>query len=100
MRDMGPLVSAVVFLIAGSLTYITPDGWRLQLTASSMRVAELSLPHADGDAEDAQLVVYYFGGQGGSVDANLQRWIGQIEQPDGKPSAAVAKKESRRVNGL
>ncbi len=100
MRGMGPIVSAVLFFLAGSLTYITPDGWRVQPIASSMRVVEFSLPHADGDAEDAQLVVYYFGGQGGSVDANLQRWIAQIEQPDGKPSAAVAKKDARRVNGL
>jgi hypothetical protein len=100
MRGMGPVVSAVVLFLAGSLTYSTPDGWRVQPPASSMRVAEFSLPRADGDAEDAQLVVYYFGGQGGSVEANLERWIGQIEQPDGKPSASVAKKETRRVNGL
>ena len=50
MRGMGPLVSAVLLLIAGSLTYTAPDGWRVQPAASSMRVAEFSLPHADGDS--------------------------------------------------
>jgi len=65
-----------------------------------MRVAEFTLPRADGDSEDAQLVVYFFGGSGGSVDANMQRWVGQIQQPDGKPSSAVAKRETRHVNGL
>ena len=65
-----------------------------------MRVAEFALPRVDGDAEDAQLVVYYFGGQGGSVDANLQRWVEQMQQPDGRPSSTVAKKETRTVNGL
>jgi hypothetical protein len=65
-----------------------------------MRVAEFTLPRAAGDREDAQLIVYYFGGSGGSVDANIQRWIGQFEQADGKPSSAVARKESRQVNGL
>ena len=59
----------------------------------SMRVAEFTLPRVQGDAEDAQLVLYFFGGQGGSVDANIERWVSiEIQQPDGKPSSAVAKK--------
>ena len=87
-------------LLAGGLTFITPDGWKSTPPASSMRVAEFTLPHAAGDGEDAQLIVYYFGGSGGSVDANIERWIAQMEQADGKPSSAVAKKESRTVNGL
>ena len=87
-------------LLASGLTFITPDGWKSTPPTSSMRVAEFTLPRAAGDGEDAQLIVYYFGGSGGSVDANIQRWIGQFEQADGKPSSAVAKKESRKVNGL
>jgi hypothetical protein len=86
--------------VAAALTFTIPPGWQQGKPASSMRVAELTLPRAAGDAEDAQLIVYYFGGQGGSVDANIERWVGQIQQPDGKASGAVAKKESRRVNGL
>ena len=65
-----------------------------------MRVGDFSLPHADGDAEDAELVVYYFGGQGGSVDANIERWVGQMQQPDGRASSDVAKKTTRKVSGL
>ena len=87
-------------LLAAGLTFTTPDGWKQAPSGSSMRVAEFTLPRAAGDPDDAQLVVYYFGGSGGSVDANMQRWIGQMAQPDGKPSSAVAKKESRKVNGL
>ena len=98
MRAMGVLV--LVALLASGLTFTTPDGWRPSPPGSSMRVAEFTLPRASGDAEDAQLVVYYFGGSGGSVDANMQRWVGQIEQADGKASSAVAKKETRKVNGL
>jgi hypothetical protein len=45
--------------------------------------------------------VYYFGsGQGGSVDANLDRWIGQFLQADGKPSKEAAKIAKRTVHGL
>jgi len=87
-------------LLAATLAYLTPQGWHTQPTSSSMRVAEFSLPRAEADAEDAQLVVYYFGGSGGSVDANLQRWVSQMQQPDGRPSSGVAKKENRSVNGL
>ena len=87
-------------LLASGLTFVTPDGWKSTPPTSSMRVAEFTLPRAAGDGEDAQLIVYYFGGSGGSVDANIQRWIAQMEQTDGQPSSAVAKKESRTVNGL
>ena len=40
------------------------------------------------------------GGSGGSVDANLDRWLGQMEQADGKPSKAVAKTATMTTNGL
>jgi hypothetical protein len=65
-----------------------------------MRVAQFSLPRAAGDADDGELVVYYFGGSGGSVDANIDRWLGQMQQPDGRPSKVVATRESRTVSGL
>jgi hypothetical protein len=45
--------------------------------------------------------VCYFGpGQGGAVDANIKRWIGQFKQPDNKPSEQRAKTGKRTVNGL
>jgi hypothetical protein len=66
-----------------------------------MRVAQYKLPKAEGDQDDAQLVLYYFGpGQGGSVEANLERWMGQMQQPDGKPSKDRAKTDTLTVNGL
>ena len=87
-------------MLAGGLTFTTPEGWRQLAAASAMRVAEFTLPRVAGDAEDATLVVYYFGGQGGSVAANIERWVGQMQQADGKPSSAAARKQSRTVNGL
>ena len=65
-----------------------------------MRTAQFALPHAAGDTQDAELVVYYFGGSGGTVEANIERWLGQMQQPDGKPSSAVAQRQKRTVNGL
>ena len=74
-----------------SLKFDVPQGWTTRPAASSMRVAEFALPRAQGDPEDAELIVYYFGGTGGSVQANVDRWISQMTQPDGRPSDAVAK---------
>lgn len=66
-----------------------------------MRVAQYKLPKAAGDSEDALLVLYYFGaGQGGPAQANIDRWINQITQPDGQPSKERAKTEKLTVNGL
>jgi len=86
---------------AGRLTYQAPSGWVSETPTSSMRVAQYQLPRAEGDPEDASLVVYYFGaGQGGSVEANLVRWTNRMEQPDGRPSSEKATTEKMTVNGL
>ena len=98
MRRM--LVALLLAVLASGLTFIPPLGWRSSNPSSSMRVAEFTLPRAAGDADDAQLVVYYFGGSGGSIDANVQRWIGQMQQPDGKAASAAATRETRKVHGL
>lgn len=84
----------------GQLTFKAPDAWKPRPAASTMRVAEFILPKAEGDPEDGDVVVYYFGGQGGNVDANINRWLGQMQQPDGKPTTSVAKRTTRTVNGL
>lgn len=53
-----------------------------------MRVAEFVVPRVQGDAEDADVVIYFFGGGGGSVDANIDRWVGQFQAPDGAAAKA------------
>jgi len=85
----------------GELRYKAPDGWLTEKTSSSMRAAQYKLPRAEGDSEDAVLVLYYFGAnQGGSSQANIDRWISQIQQPDGSSSKDKSKTESLTVNGL
>jgi hypothetical protein len=49
-----------------------------------MRVATYGVPGAEG-AEAGECAVFFFGrGQGGGVDANVQRWSGQFKE---KPPA-------------
>jgi hypothetical protein len=85
--------------VAG-ITWTAPSSWQVRGPAP-MRVATYSIPAVAGDSEPGELAVFFFGaGQGGDVQANLQRWYGQIEQPDGKPTAQVAKTGERTVNGV
>ena len=85
----------------GELRYKVPAGWLTEQPTSAMRVAQFKLPKAEGDPEDAALVLYFFGtGQGGSVSDNIDRWVGQMQQPDGSSSKDKAKTETLTVNGL
>ncbi len=86
--------------LASGLAFTSPDRWMASGPASSMRVAQFTLPRAASDTQDAELVLYYFGGGGGSVEANIERWLAQIQQPDGRQSTAVARRDQRTINGL
>jgi hypothetical protein len=83
-----------------TLHFDAPDGWVSIPPTSRMRVAEFALPKVDGDREDAQLGVFFFGGGGGSVQANLERWVSQMTQPDGRASKDVAKTSTLSVGQL
>ncbi len=86
---------------AGELKFKTPEGWTIEKTSSTTRVAQYKLPKVEGDKDDASLVLYYFGSsQGGTPQANIDRWIGQMQQPDGSDSKSKAKTDSLTVNGL
>jgi hypothetical protein len=54
-----------------------------------------------GDPEDGECAVFYFGaGQGGGVNENIQRWIGQFEAPGGGPADKLAKTSKGTSSGL
>ncbi|HWZ29965.1 MAG TPA: hypothetical protein VNX18_01450 [Bryobacteraceae bacterium] len=83
--------------VAG-LKWTAPDGWKSQ-GPRPMRAATYMVPPAAGDSESAECAVYFFGaGQGGSIEANLDRWKGQMLGPGGQP--ADAKVEKRTINGF
>ena len=84
-----------------TLKFTAPEGWLQEKSTSTMRVAQCKLPKAAGDQEDGSLVLYYFGqNQGGTTAANIERWVNQMQQPDGKPSKEKAKEETLTINGL
>jgi len=88
-----PAIPAPTSNVPGDLTFKAPEGWVSEQPTSSMRVLQYKLP---GDAGDANLVVFFFGqGQGGPVQDNFDRWIGQMQQTRDK-----AKTENITVNGM
>jgi hypothetical protein len=97
------LIAALTLLIQtppATLKYDLPEGWTSKAPSSKMRVAEMALPRVDNDPEDASLVITYFGGQGGSVQANFDRWLTQMAQPDGRASKDLAKTSVLKTNDL
>lgn len=68
-------------IATATLRFDLPAGWRREQPSSGMRLAQAVVPGAAGPGE---LAVFHFGaGQGGGVEANFERWVGQIEQPAG-----------------
>jgi len=85
----------------GPIKAKVPAAWSEQTPSSSMRKAQYALPKVAGDGEDGELAVFYFGlGQGGSVEANIERWIGQISQPDGSSSKDKEKTSKKEIGGM
>ena len=86
---------------AGEVRYKVPEGWTVEKSTSEMRLAQYKLPKAEGDGEDALLALFYFGpGQGGTPQANIERWVDMVKQPDGSASQDKARVETLTVNGL
>jgi hypothetical protein len=85
---------------AGGITWTAPARWKTG-PEREMRAVTYLIPSASGDSEGGECPVFFFGpGQGGGVEANIKRWIGQFEQPDGKPSEPLARQKKETINGL
>jgi hypothetical protein len=83
---------------AAGIRWTAPTGWKVE-APRPMRAATYSISPVTGDQGIAECVVNYFGpGQGGTIDANIQRWKAQMQGPDGKPAAATV--EKRTVRGV
>ncbi len=60
-----------------------PDSWQRETPSSSMRAAQARVPGSGGDG---QFTVFHFGpGGGGGVEANIARWIGQMNLEGSQP---------------
>lgn len=94
---MVSILAAATMLLADSgagVRWTVPASWKAE-AQRPMRLGTYTV------APGAECGVYYFGqGQGGSVEANIDRWVGQFLRADGKPSKAAAKIAKHTVHGL
>lgn len=63
----------------GPIKYEAPTSWKAQQPRSTFRIAQFGVPLAEGDEGKVEIVVSAFGGQAGSIDANIDRWRGMFE---------------------
>lgn len=82
---------------ASGVKWTPPARWQTG-PDKPMRAATYLIPAASGDSEGAECAVFM--NIGGGVDANLKRWIGQFEQPDGSSSEAKAQQKKETINGF
>lgn len=76
-----------------ALEWKVPSRWQVLPNPSSMRLATYRIPRAAGDPADPEMAVSQ---AGGSIDANVERWIGQFG-PDAK---STAKRTTKKVAGM
>jgi hypothetical protein len=77
---------------SGPVKWTPPSRWEAK-PASGMRAATYIIPPATGDNDGGECAV--FENLGGSVQANVDRWIGQFEKTDGAPN-----QKSETISGL
>jgi len=76
-----PSASPAASINARGLNLELPDTWRQETPSSNMRLAQVAVPGSGGEG---QLTIFHFGvGGGGGADANIQRWVSQMELDEG-----------------
>ncbi len=82
----------------GGMKSKAPADWKKEKTTSEMRLCQFKLPKADGDKEDAELVVFFFKNASGSIEENLKRQLNAFEAGEGKEKV-VEKIEKIKIGG-
>lgn len=80
----------------GKLTFKAPAGWVRKKPKSNIIEMEYEIPAAKGNEIAGRLTIM---GAGGKIDANVERWYGQFEQPDGSNTKDKAKLTKMTVAG-
>jgi hypothetical protein len=80
-----------------AITWVDPPEWKRAEKGGVMRKATYVVPRAAGDKEDGDLGVFYFGaGQGGGLEANVDRWVKQFKGT----KLEDVKRADRSIGGL
>jgi len=91
-----PAGDSIVTVGEGKVSFKSPEGWEKKQPRIRIVEAEFAIPPAKGDEQPGRMTVM---GAGGSVEANIDRWVGQFDQPDGSDTKKASKIEKLKVNG-
>ncbi|HEV3003335.1 MAG TPA: hypothetical protein VGX78_02695 [Pirellulales bacterium] len=83
-------------LADGRFLLTAPEGWLRKKPATRIVEHEFQVPASDGDERPGRVTVT---GAGGSVEDNINRWIGQFSQPDKSSTNEKTKREKLTVAG-
>lgn len=82
------------------VSFTPPAHWQ-DLGEKGMRKGQYRIDPVDGDQAQGEVNIFYFGpASGGGVEANLDRWIGQMVLPDGSDPSAAAVRSTFTAGGM
>lgn len=76
------------------ITLTVPESWEQQEPSNKLRLAQFAIPPAEGDENGVELTVFSFGAS--SVQANVNRWVGQFQQKGRKVKISQGKSSQGR----
>ena len=80
----------------GKFQLTAPASWAAKQPKVRIIDSEFEVPPAEGDEMPGRVTVM---GAGGSIEANIDRWIGQFTQPDGSDTKEAAKVKKMTIAG-
>ncbi|HEV3418328.1 MAG TPA: hypothetical protein VG056_16000 [Pirellulales bacterium] len=94
-----PQPNPTIDLAEGKILFTAPDGWVRKTPRVRIIEHEFAVPASKGDMEDGRVTVM---GAGGTVEANLDRWIAQFSQADGSETKNQVPEADRKktISGL
>ena len=86
-----------VKLAEGKLIMAAPESWEKKQPRTRIVEVEFAVPAKEAKTDAARLTMM---ASGGGVQANIDRWFGQFEQPNNKATKDVAKVEKMELSGV
>ena len=83
-------------IASDSLSLSAPEGWKRVPPKSAIVETEFSVPSEGEGEQPGRMTVM---GAGGTVAANVERWLGQFSQPDGSPTKDKAVTKTLKLAG-
>ena len=92
-----PLKTVDVKMAEGLLKAKLPEAWKQKKVRSPIIELEWAVAPVKGDENPGRLTAM---ASGGTIKMNVDRWIGQFTQPDGKKTSEVAKISEKKLNEM